>query len=99
MKRLLLIISIVSSLSATAQVSLSTKSTKAIELYTEADNYRVRGQHDIAIDLLNQAISKDKKFVEAYYRLGLVYMNMKSYSKAIQHFEKGLSLTTDPKKQ
>ena len=99
MNRFLLIIAVVSSLSVTAQVSLSTKSTKAIELYTEADNYRVRGQHAIAIDLLNQAISKDKKFVEAYYRLGLVYLTIKSYSKAIENFETGLSLTSELRKQ
>lgn len=82
-----------------AQASLSTKSAKAIELYTEADNYRVRGQHSQAIDLLNQAIARDKKFTEAYYRLGLVYMTIKNYAKAIGNFEKGLSLTNDPKKQ
>lgn len=82
-----------------AQGTLSTTSNKAIELYTEADNFRVRGQHAQAIELLNEAISKDKKFVEAYYRLGLVYMTIKNYSKAIDNFEKGLSLTADVKKQ
>jgi len=87
------------SIHTTAQVALSTKSSKAIELYTEADNYRVRGQHMQAIDLLNQAIAKDKKFTEAYYRLGLVYMTIKNYSKAIENFERGLSLTNDAKKQ
>ncbi|MBX2946945.1 MAG: OmpA family protein [Cyclobacteriaceae bacterium] len=84
---------------AIAQVQLSTKSKKAIELYNQADNYRVRGQHEQAITLLNQAIAKDKNFAEAYYRLGLVYMNMKNYPSAISNFEKGLTLTTDPKKQ
>lgn len=82
-----------------SQVSLSTKSKKAIELYTEADNYRVRGQNQQAISLLNMAIEKDKNFAEAYYRLGLVYFSMKHYPTAIQNFEKGLSLTSDPKKQ
>ena len=61
-----------------AQGTLSTTSNKAIELYTEADNFRVRGQHSQAIELLNEAISKDKKFVEAYYRLWLVYMTIKN---------------------
>ncbi|MBL7843652.1 MAG: OmpA family protein [Cyclobacteriaceae bacterium] len=84
---------------AIAQVQLSTKSKKAIELYNQADNYRVRGQHEQAISLLNQAITKDKNFAEAYYRLGLVYMSMKNYPSAISNFEKGLTLTTDPKKQ
>jgi OmpA-OmpF porin, OOP family len=78
---------------------LSTKSKKAIELYTEADNFRVRGHHAQAISLLNQALAKDKNFTEAYYRLGLVYMTTKNYSLAISNFEKGLSLTQDLKKQ
>ncbi|MBX2969769.1 MAG: OmpA family protein [Cyclobacteriaceae bacterium] len=86
-------------LNASAQAQLSTKSKKAIELYNEADNYRVRLQHTQAIDLLEQAIAKDKNFAEAYYRLGLVYMTMKNYPTAILNFEKGLSLTIDPRKQ
>jgi OmpA-OmpF porin, OOP family len=82
-----------------AQVPLSTKSQKAIELYQQADNYRVRGQYMEAIRLLNQAIDKDKNFAEAYYRLGLVYMSMKNYPLAITNFEQGLALTSDVRKQ
>ncbi len=55
-----------------AQQTLSTKSKKAAELYYEADNYRVRGQYSQAIQLLEQAIEKDKKFHEAYFRLGVL---------------------------
>ncbi|MFZ6010861.1 MAG: OmpA family protein [Bacteroidota bacterium] len=87
------------SISSQAQVMLSTKSKKAIELYTEADNFRVRGQFSQAIALLNQALDKDKEFVEAYYRLGIVYMSVKEFPTAIQHFEKGLTYTNDPRKQ
>src|SRR5688572_3689638 len=99
MNRIFSILFLIISSSSMAQVGLSTKSERAIELYTEADNFRVRGQHSQAIQLLNEAIAKDKKFVEAYYRLGLVYMTIKNYSKAIENFEHGLSLTTDIKKQ
>lgn len=82
-----------------SQPVLSTKSKKAIELYTEADNFRVRGQFPQAIMLLEEAISKDRQFVEAYYRLGIVYMSMKKFPEAASHLEKGLSYTTDVKKQ
>jgi OOP family OmpA-OmpF porin len=99
MNRIFLILLLVIPFVSQSQGPLSTTSNKAIELYTEADNFRVRGQHAQAIELLNEAISKDKKFVEAYYRLGLVYMTIKNYSKAIENFEKGLSLTTDIRKQ
>lgn len=99
MNRLLIFFLFPLASSCLGQATLSTKSTKAIELYTEADNFRVRGQHAQAIELLNEAIAKDKKFVEAYYRLGLVYLTIKNYSKATENFEKGLSLTSDIKKQ
>jgi OmpA-OmpF porin, OOP family len=82
-----------------SQELLSTKSKKAIELYISADNFRVRGQLDQAIDLLNQAIAKDSKFEEAYYRLGLTYRSAGNLAKAAENFEKGLSLTQDPRKQ
>lgn len=99
MNRILFSLLLVCTISAAAQPTLSTKSNKAIELYTEADNYRVRGQHAQAIELLDEAISKDKKFFEAYYRLGLVYLTIKNYPKAIQNFERGLNLTDDVRKK
>ena len=85
--------------SVAAQGELSSKSKKAIELYTSADNFRVRGQYDEALNLLHQAIDKDDKFVEAYHRLGVIYFAMRQYPKTIQNFEKGLSLTSDLRKQ
>jgi len=83
------------SVAAFAQPQLTTKSKKAIELYTQADNFRVRGQFVEAIDLLQQALDKDDKFVEAYYRLALTYANMKHNAKAIEIYEKGLGMTND----
>ncbi|HEX6225126.1 MAG TPA: tetratricopeptide repeat protein, partial [Chryseolinea sp.] len=90
---------VVITLSAAAQTDLSTKSKKAIELYTLADNFRVRGQFEEALNLLNQALEKDKNFVEAYYRRGLTYYFMKQYPRAISDYEKGLSLATELRKQ
>ncbi len=84
---------------ALSQAELSTKSKKAIELYTVADNFRVRGQFEEAISLLSQALAKDKNFVEAYYRRGLTYFSMKQYAKAQADYEMGLNLTTDLRKQ
>jgi outer membrane protein OmpA-like peptidoglycan-associated protein/tetratricopeptide (TPR) repeat protein len=84
---------------ATAQNNLSTKNKKAIEYYIQADNFRVRGEHQEAIDLLNMAIQKDKDFFEAHYRLGLVYMGKRNFPEAIKNLEAGLKLTNDPNKQ
>ncbi|MBS1557705.1 MAG: OmpA family protein [Bacteroidetes bacterium] len=79
--------------------ALSTKNKKAISLYVEADNYRVRGQYDQAIRLLKQAIEKDKKFEEAYYRLGLTYKGAEDLKNTCDAFEKALALTPYPVKQ
>ncbi|QSE97294.1 OmpA family protein [Fulvivirga lutea] len=65
-----------------AQSRLSTKSKKAAELYYEADNYRVRGQYNQAISLLEQSIQKDKKFHEAYFRLATIYKAQGDLTKA-----------------
>ena len=82
-----------------AQSSLSTRSKKAIALYTEADNYRVRGQYNQAISLLQQAIEKDKNFVEAYYRLGITFKAMRDFNRSNLSLEKGLSLTQNTRIQ
>lgn len=79
--------------------ALSTKNQKAIDLYNQADNFRVRGQFDQAIKLLKQAIDKDKKFEEAYYRLGTTYKTAGDRNSASEWFEKGLALTSFPMKQ
>jgi outer membrane protein OmpA-like peptidoglycan-associated protein/Tol biopolymer transport system component len=80
---------------AFSQPQTTTKSKKAYELYVQADNFRVRGQFEEAINLLQQALDKDDKFIEAYFRLGVTYANMKENAKAIRTYEKGLSLTND----
>jgi outer membrane protein OmpA-like peptidoglycan-associated protein/tetratricopeptide (TPR) repeat protein len=99
MFRILVFFLILQSFQALSQNELSTKSKKAVELYTLADNFRVRGQFEEALSLLTQAIAKDKNFVEAYYRRGLTYFSMKQYGKAITDYEKGLSLTSELRKQ
>ncbi len=73
--------------------AFSTKNKKAIELYTESDNYRVRREYDKAIQLLQEAIEKDKKFEEAYFRLAQIYRVQDNLTTAVQYFEQGLSLT------
>ena len=98
MKSLLILLTLICAVSH-GQVMLSTKDKRAIELYTEADNYRVRGQYGEALDLLKQAIDRDKKFSEAYFRQALIYKAIRDYPKATTIFMQGLSLTQDPKMQ
>ncbi len=96
---LVIIVIWVFTVSALAQMPLSTKNKKAIELYVEADNYRVRGQFNQAISLLQQAIEKDKGFSEAYFRLGVTYKMMRDLDRSTKSYEAGLYLTIDQKKQ
>lgn len=72
--------------------TLSTKNKKAIELYTESDNYRVRREYDRAIQLLLEAIEKDKKFDEAYFRLAQIYRVQDNLNAALQYFGQGLTV-------
>lgn len=96
--RVLLFLLFGCSIVAQAQL-LSTKNKKAIALYTEADNYRVRGQYDQAIRLLQQAIDKDSKFEEAYFRLGDTYRNSGNRKAAVDSYEKAVVLSPYPIKQ
>ncbi len=84
---------------ALSQPVLSTRNKKAIELYTEADNFRVRGQYREALSLLQQAIDKDKNFSEAYFRQALIYKTLRDYPKSTDLYMKGLQLTAEEKRQ
>lgn len=99
MRLLFSLLFLLTTLLAAGQSALSTTNKKAIELYTEADNYRVRGQYREALDLLNQAITKDRNFVEAYFRQGIILKAVRDYPQSSKVFLIGLSLTQDPKKQ
>lgn len=63
-----------------AQVPLSTKNKKAIDLYGKA---RYTFESDNRISLLKQAIKKDKKFVEAYWMLADEYNRINKPDDAI----------------
>lgn len=95
----LIVVLVFATLGAWAQPALSTTNKKAIELYTQADNYRVRGQYREALDLLNQAIAKDQSFAEAYFRQGLILKAVRDYPQSNKVFLIGLSLTPDEKRQ
>ena len=74
------------------QRQLSTKSKKATELYYQADNYRVRGQYRMALDLLKQAIQKDKNFHEAHFRIAVIQKAKGELDEAEASFQKVIQL-------
>jgi len=54
----------------------------------EASILHERGHTQQAVTLLEQAIALDPKATEPYYRLGLIYADMKDYEKAITYLQK-----------
>ena len=68
----------------------STKSRKAISLFEQA---RITYSSTEREALLNKAIKKDKKFVEAYWALSQHVMRKNNYTKAIEI----LSIVNSPK--
>src|SRR5690349_7398617 len=94
-----LLILLVHTINSALAQTYSTKNKKAIELYTQADNFRVRGQFTQAIKLLQQAIEKDNEFEEAYYRLAAIHERVGDRKTATALFEQGLKLAGSPATQ
>jgi outer membrane protein OmpA-like peptidoglycan-associated protein len=94
-KNLLFFVACIAVVPSFAQGVLSTKNKKAIELYTEGENFRVHFQFQDAIDLFDQAIAKDKNFFEAYLRAGVTHKTINNFEKAHEYFENGLRVTPE----
>ncbi|MFN8437759.1 MAG: OmpA family protein [Cytophagales bacterium] len=75
--------------------SYTTKKKKAIVLYQQADNEFVQRRFLEASILYQQAIKKDEKFAEPYFKLGLLYKFQYEYDKAKEYFEKGIQLQAE----
>ncbi|MCR6721309.1 MAG: hypothetical protein NVV59_13725 [Chitinophagaceae bacterium] len=65
---------------------------KAKALYDQGLERAQDGQYPLAVGLLQQAIEKDKKFVDAYLSLAGVYGQMKHYQKCVENYEKAFAL-------
>lgn len=78
--------------SAAAQPALSTHSKKAVELYHKAQYFYDRYGYAMAITSLEQAVSIDPKFVEAYLFLSQMYQDLLQFNKAIEYGDKALTL-------
>ncbi|MEM6524789.1 MAG: OmpA family protein [Bacteroidota bacterium] len=82
------------SFDSSAQRQLSTKSKKAAEYYYEADNYRVRGQYLRALELLQQAVRKDKNFHEAHFRIAVILKAKGELDEAEKSFQQVMLLNS-----
>ncbi|MCP5106552.1 MAG: tetratricopeptide repeat protein [bacterium] len=64
----------------------------AIDAYNEGIHAFNSGETDKAVTALLEAVKLDEKFGEAYYRLGLSYLNKGDNAKAIEAFKKYLEV-------
>jgi outer membrane protein OmpA-like peptidoglycan-associated protein/tetratricopeptide (TPR) repeat protein len=90
---LLLLISLAISLTLSAQRYDPAKvNKKAVTIYDLALNKAEDGKYSEAIQMLDQAIGLDKKYVDAYLSRAGIYGQIKNYSKAIESYEQAFRL-------
>jgi outer membrane protein OmpA-like peptidoglycan-associated protein len=78
-----------------AQQKLTTKSNRAIRLYSEATSNLNLLYYDATITNLLEAIDEDNNFIEAYLLLGEVYTDTRRDSLAILTFKKAIAINPD----
>lgn len=64
----------------------------AITIYNLANNKARNGDYETAIKMINEALKKEPKYVDAYLSLAGIYAEMKNYTEAITNFQKAFSL-------
>lgn len=92
--RIILISSIclLSSTLLSAQYDASKINKKAVELYEQAQRRIESENYATAAGLLQQAISLDKHYVDAYLVLADVFGKIKNYNSSIQNFEAAFAI-------
>ncbi|MFZ9388813.1 MAG: flagellar motor protein MotB, partial [Chitinophagaceae bacterium] len=65
---------------------------KAVALYTQARERAEGENYASAAGLLQQAISLDKNYVDAYLALGSVFGTLKNYQNSVNYFEQAFAI-------
>ena len=78
-----------------AQYDPSKINKKALSLYSEGLDKAQSGFFKDAIDLFNQSINADPKYVDAYLSLAGVYGQMKDYKSSTDNYEKAIALDSN----
>jgi outer membrane protein OmpA-like peptidoglycan-associated protein/tetratricopeptide (TPR) repeat protein len=73
----------------------TTKNSKAIKLYEEAEEYLKKRQFDEGTELLLKAVDKDPKFGEALFRLAITYQLFQDNAEAAKYFRKVVDVVGD----
>ena len=92
----LTILLLLSSANATAQTSpLSSKSKKAVSMFTEAINYYNQKDFPKAMRILDKATQEDPAFVEAFILKGDILSEEQYPREAIVQYKKGIAANPD----
>lgn len=83
---------------AQQKTDYSTDSKRAIKLYQEANLMIRRRVFDEAIELLNKAVKKDNKFIEAHLKLAFCYEILRNLDKQQYHLEQVVKYNKDESK-
>ena len=72
---------------------------KAFSVYMQAMGKANGGDFKGAIDLLNQCISIEPKYADAYLSLGGIYGQMKNYKASTDNYEKAFAIDSNYTKE
>ncbi|MBU0764296.1 MAG: OmpA family protein [Bacteroidetes bacterium] len=78
-----------------AQPEFSTKSKKAVALFQEAEKAYNLLEYDNALSLLDQAIAKDKNFIEAYLLQAQMYNELHKFEQETERYNRVLEINQD----
>ncbi len=82
-------------LSASAQTDITKVDKKAVALYEKAIELTELAKYKEAIAVLQQAISRDDRYVDAYLSLAGVYGQLKDYPQSVAAYEKAMAIDAD----
>lgn len=80
--------------SASAQTDITKVDKKAVALYERAIELIDAAKYKDAIVILQQAIGRDDRYIDAYLSLAGVYGQLKDYNQSVATYEKAMALDT-----
>lgn len=74
---------------------LETNPDDSFLIYAAALEYHKAGDEHRAVQVIEDLISKDPKYLGAYYKLGKIYEDLNQEEKAISTYKKGRKIATE----
>lgn len=94
MKNLFFFFPLFLALAASAQYDVTKVNRKAVAIYEKALELADEGQYKQSIVLLQQAVSRDENYIDAYLSMAGVYGQVKEYGLSVASYEKAFAMDT-----